>query len=51
MACFYVDLGSSGEAMLSHSDVSAGTIADGLQTAAQGVEMLLIKDHTPTHAA
>lgn len=43
---FYVDLGSSGEAVLSPADVSAGTIADDLQTAAQVIEMLLIKDHS-----
>lgn len=46
MAGFYVDLDSSGEAVLSPADVSAGTIADDLQTAAQVVEMLLIKDHS-----
>lgn len=46
MAGFYVDLDSSGEAVISPADVSAGTIADGLQTAAPVVEMLLIKDHS-----
>lgn len=46
MAGFYVDLAPSGEAVLSPADVSAGTIADDLQTAAQVVEMLLIKDHS-----
>lgn len=46
MAGFYVDLDPSGEAVLSPADVSVGTIADDLQTAAQVVEMLLIKDHS-----
>lgn len=55
---FYVDMGGSGEAVLSPADVMAGTIAEDLQTAAQLVEMLLIKDHrrmkleaaTPEHS-
>lgn len=46
MAGFYVDLHSSGGMVLSPADVSAGTIADDLQTAAQVIEMLLIKDHS-----
>jgi AbiV family abortive infection protein len=46
MAGFYVDLDSSGEAVLAPADFSAGTIAYDLQTAAQVVEMLLIKDHS-----
>lgn len=45
MAGFYVDLDSSGDAVLSPSDVSEGSIDADLQTAAQAVEMLLIKDH------
>ncbi|WP_089299868.1 AbiV family abortive infection protein [Haloechinothrix alba] len=45
-AGFYVDLDSSSGAVLSPTDVSAETIADDLQTAAQVVEMLLIKDHS-----
>ncbi|MFE5339306.1 AbiV family abortive infection protein [Isoptericola sp. NPDC056578] len=46
MAGFYVDLDSSGEAVVSPADISAGSIADDLQIGAQVVEMLLIKDHT-----
>lgn len=46
VAGFYVDLDSSGKAVLSPADISAGTIADDLQAAAQVVEMLLIKDHS-----
>lgn len=46
MAGFYVDLDSSSKGVLSPADVSAGTIADDLQTAAQVIEMLLIKDHS-----
>lgn len=46
MAGFYVDLGEDRETVLSPADIEAGTIADDLQTAAQVVEMLLIKDHT-----
>lgn len=42
---FYVDRDENG-AVLSPTDVDAGTIADDLQTAAQVVEMLLIKDHS-----
>lgn len=46
MAGFYVDLDESGGAVLSPADISAGAIADDLRTAAQVVEMLLIKDHS-----
>lgn len=46
MAGFYVDMDSSGDSVCSPTDVSPGTIADDLQTAAQVVEMLLIKDHS-----
>lgn len=46
MAGFYVDLNEVGEAVLSPADVSAGTIAADLQTAAQVVGMLLTKDHS-----
>lgn len=46
MAGFYVDLDGSGDAVLSPADISAGTIDADLQTAAQVVEMLLIKDHS-----
>ncbi|MGW4859346.1 AbiV family abortive infection protein [Kocuria palustris] len=46
MAGFYVDLSNDGETVLSPVDIEAGTIADDLQTAAQVVEMLLIKDHS-----
>nr|WP_209326403.1 AbiV family abortive infection protein [Brevibacterium renqingii] len=46
MAGFYVDMDSSGDSVRSPADVSPGTIADDLQTAAQVVEMLLIKDHS-----
>lgn len=42
---FYVDRGEDGE-VLSPADTLAGTIEDDLQTAAQVVEMLLIKDHS-----
>jgi len=45
MLGFYVDLDFDGR-ILSPSDVDAGTIADDLRTAAQVVEMLLIKDHS-----
>lgn len=45
MLGFYVDLDADGK-ILSPSDIDAGTIADDLQTAAQVVEMLLIKDHS-----
>lgn len=45
MLGFYVDLDKSG-GVLTPSSIEAGTIADDLQTAAQVVEMLLIKDHT-----
>jgi AbiV family abortive infection protein len=46
MAGFYVDLDVAGQMVLSPADISAGTIAADLQTAAQVVEMLLIKDHS-----
>lgn len=46
MAGFYVDLGEDGETALSPADIEAGTIAEDLQTAAQIIEMQLIKDHT-----
>lgn len=46
MAGFYVDMDTSGHSVCSPTDVSPGTIADDLQTAAQVVEMLLIKDHS-----
>lgn len=46
MAGFYVDLSEDGETALSPADIEAGTIAEDLQTAAQVIEMLLIKDHT-----
>lgn len=46
MAGFYVDLDADGETVLSPGDIDAGAIAADLQTAAQVVEMLLIKDHT-----
>lgn len=46
MAGFYVDLDDSSAAVLSPADVTAGTIAEDLQVAAQVVEMLLIKDHS-----
>lgn len=46
MAGFYVDLDPSGERVLSPADITTGTIADNLQTAAQVIEMLLIKDHS-----
>lgn len=46
MAGLYVDLDEVGEAVLSPADISAGTIAEDLQTAAQVIEMLLIKDHS-----
>lgn len=44
MTGFYVDLDS--QEVHSPVDITAGTIADDLQTAAQVVEMLLIKDHS-----
>lgn len=46
MAGFYVDLDGTGDAVLSSADISAGSIDADLQTAAQVVEMLLIKDHS-----
>lgn len=46
MSGFYVDLDEDCQAVHSPADVTAGTIADHLQTAAQVVEMLLIKDHS-----
>jgi len=46
MAGFYVDLDDAGEAVLSPTDITAGTIAEDLRVAAQVVEMLLIKDHS-----
>lgn len=46
MAGFYVDMDDSGESVLSPTDVEAGTIAEDLRTAAQVIEMLLIKDHS-----
>ncbi|UPK66465.1 AbiV family abortive infection protein (plasmid) [Rhodococcus pyridinivorans] len=42
---FYVDRDADGT-IHSPADIEAGTIADDLQTAAQVVEMLLIKDHS-----
>ncbi|PLC11635.1 hypothetical protein AUQ48_04460 [Kocuria flava] len=42
---FYVDRDSNG-AVLSPTSINAGTIAEDLQTAAQVVEMLLIRDHS-----
>jgi len=46
MAGFYVDMDRPGDTVLSPADVSSGTIAEDLQTAAKVVEMLLIKDHS-----
>jgi AbiV family abortive infection protein len=46
LAGFYVDLDADGDTVLSPAQISAGSIAEDLQTAAQVVEMLLIKDHT-----
>lgn len=46
MAGFYVDLDEVGEAVLSPADISAGTITEDLETAAQVIEMLLIEDHS-----
>lgn len=46
MSGFYVDLDADGETVLSPGDIDAGAISENLQTAAQVVEMLLIKDHT-----
>lgn len=46
MAGFYVDLDETEESVLSPADISAGTIAEDLRTAAQVIEMLLIKDHS-----
>ncbi|MFE7629140.1 AbiV family abortive infection protein [Kocuria sp. NPDC057446] len=42
---FYVDRDSNG-AVLSPTSIDVGTIAEDLQTAAQVVEMLLIRDHS-----
>lgn len=46
MAGFYVDMDETVEAVLSPTDITPGTIAEDLQTAAQVIEMLLIKDHS-----
>lgn len=46
MAGFYVDLDADGETVITPANIEAGTIAKDLQTAAQVVEMLLIKDHS-----
>ena len=46
MAGFYVDLDGTDDAVLSPADISAGSIDRDLQTAAQVIEMLLIKDHS-----
>lgn len=46
MAGFYVDMGGTGETVLSPTDITFGTIAEDLQAAAQVIEMLLIKDHS-----
>jgi AbiV family abortive infection protein len=46
MAGFYVDMDGTGETVLSPTDITPGTIAEDLQTAAQVIEMLLIKDHS-----
>jgi AbiV family abortive infection protein len=46
MAGFYVDLDGTHDAVLSPAHISAGSIDADLQTAAQVVEMLLIKDHS-----
>jgi hypothetical protein len=46
MAGFYVDLDDSGSAVHSPTEIEPGTISADLQTAAQVIEMLLIKDHS-----
>lgn len=46
MLGFYVDLGESGDNVLSPADIDRGPIVGDLQTAAQVIEMLLIKDHS-----
>jgi hypothetical protein len=46
MAGFYVDMDGTRETVLSPTDITPGTIAEDLQTAAQVIEMLLIKDHS-----
>uniref|UniRef100_UPI003D703ABB AbiV family abortive infection protein n=1 Tax=Micrococcus luteus TaxID=1270 RepID=UPI003D703ABB len=46
MRGFYVDLQPKDDLLLTPGDIGSGTIADDLQTAAQVVEMLLIKDHS-----
>lgn len=46
MAGFYVDMDGTGETVLSPTDITPGTIAEDLRTAAQVIEMLLIKDHS-----
>lgn len=46
MRGFYVDLNPSDDQPVAPGDIDAGTIAEDLQTAAQVVEMLLIKDHS-----
>lgn len=46
MLGFYVDLDDDGETVLSPVDIASGTIAADLRTAAQVIEMLLIKDHS-----
>jgi AbiV family abortive infection protein len=46
MLGFYVDLNDDGESVLSPVDIASGTIAADLRTAAQVIEMLLIKDHS-----
>lgn len=46
MAGLYVDMDGTGETVLSPTDITPGTIAEDLRTAAQVIEMLLIKDHS-----
>lgn len=46
MRGFYVDVASGTGEVLSPEDIQAGTIGEDLQTAAQVIEMLLIKDHS-----
>lgn len=46
MAGFYVDMDETGETVKSPADITPGAIAEDLQTAAQVIEMLLIKDHS-----
>lgn len=46
MRGFYVDFEQGSDELLTPGDIDAGSIAEDLQTAAQVVEMLLIKDHS-----